>query len=144
METAAHMTSHSAAAINHPALAATHYWDHCEMPVAGVERHAALAPLAAAFNLGGGPVADVGAAEERELIDRKKAQRACAPRAAQARPPAPRLVQRRVRAPVQSRDRGAPRRLGRAGIASQVAYRHRGGMCITQTAWVLRGESEAA
>lgn len=53
METAAHMTSHSAAAINHPALAATHYWDHCEMPVAGVERHAALAPLAAAFNLGG-------------------------------------------------------------------------------------------
>ena len=31
-----------------------------------------------------------------------------------------------------------------AGVATQVAYRHRGGMCITQTAWVLRGESEAA
>jgi hypothetical protein len=30
------------------------------------------------------------------------------------------------------------------GVATQRAYRHRGRVCITQTAWVLRGESEAA
>ena len=30
------------------------------------------------------------------------------------------------------------------GVATQRAYRHTGRVCITQTAWVLRGESEAA
>lgn len=31
-----------------------------------------------------------------------------------------------------------------AGVATQRAYQHTGRVCITQTAWVLRGESEAA
>ena len=48
-------------ATNHPALAATHWWDHCNMEPATNERHTALAPLAAAFYVGG-PAALIAAA----------------------------------------------------------------------------------
>ncbi len=40
-------------ASNHPALAATHWWDHCDRPLYSAERTAALAPIAAAFYRGG-------------------------------------------------------------------------------------------
>lgn len=52
-ETFAPATFHSNAATNHSALVATHWWDSCMMSISGDERHAALAPLAAAYYSGG-------------------------------------------------------------------------------------------
>ena len=43
---------HAQGATNSPALTPLHWWDHCGMSVCGVERNAALAPIAAAFNRG--------------------------------------------------------------------------------------------
>jgi hypothetical protein len=56
--TTAPATLFSVAAINHPALACTHYWDACVKDVdpcllATLLRNAELAPLAAAYHSGG-------------------------------------------------------------------------------------------